>query len=221
MRLLLVEDDALLNQGLTRTLGNEGYAMESVSDLASARAYIASDDIDMVILDLGLPDGDGLTLMSQIKGRKKPLPVLILTARDSLDDKIKGLDLGADDYLVKPFEVDELLARLRVLSRRISGVTSSLLRCAALRLDLAAHQAWVEDQPLSLPRKEYMLLKALMENQGRVLSKEQLEQKLYQWGEELGSNAIEVHIHHLRKKLPANMIKTLRGIGYVLACEPQ
>ncbi|KJY95819.1 response regulator [Pseudoalteromonas ruthenica] len=221
MRLLLVEDDALLNQGLTRTLSNEGYAMESVSDLASARAYIASDDIDMVILDLGLPDGDGLTLMSQIKGRKKPLPVLILTARDSLDDKIKGLDLGADDYLVKPFEVDELLARLRVLSRRISGVTSSLLRCAALRLDLAAHQAWVEEQPLSLPRKEYMLLKALMENQGRVLSKEQLEQKLYQWGEELGSNAIEVHIHHLRKKLPANMIKTLRGIGYVLACEPQ
>ncbi|TMP86838.1 DNA-binding response regulator [Pseudoalteromonas ruthenica] len=221
MRLLLVEDDALLNQGLTRTLGNEGYAMESVSDLASARAYIASDDIDMVILDLGLPDGDGLTLMSQIKGRKKPLPVLILTARDSLDDKIKGLDLGADDYLVKPFEVDELLARLRVLSRRISGVTSSLLRCAALRLDLAAHQAWVDEQPLSLPRKEYMLLKALMENQGRVLSKEQLEQKLYQWGEELGSNAIEVHIHHLRKKLPANMIKTLRGIGYVLAREPQ
>ncbi|MCF2860871.1 response regulator [Pseudoalteromonas sp. Cnat2-41] len=221
MRLLLVEDDALLNQGLTRTLGNEGYAMESVSDLASARAYIASDDIDMVILDLGLPDGDGLTLMSQIKGRKKPLPVLILTARDSLDDKIKGLDLGADDYLVKPFEVDELLARLRVLSRRISGVTSSLLHCAALRLDLAAHQAWVDEQPLSLPRKEYMLLKALMENQGRVLSKEQLEQKLYQWGEELGSNAIEVHIHHLRKKLPANMIKTLRGIGYVLAREPQ
>ena len=221
MRLLLVEDDALLNQGLTRTLGNEGYAMESVSDLASARAYIASDDIDMVILDLGLPDGDGLTLMSQIKGCKKPLPVLILTARDSLDDKIKGLDLGADDYLVKPFEVDELLARLRVLSRRISGVTSSLLHCAALRLDLAAHQAWVDEQPLSLPRKEYMLLKALMENQGRVLSKEQLEQKLYQWGEELGSNAIEVHIHHLRKKLPANMIKTLRGIGYVLAREPQ
>tara|TARA_Y100000588_G_scaffold58790_1_gene57293 strand:+ start:23169 stop:23834 length:666 start_codon:yes stop_codon:yes gene_type:complete len=221
LRLLLVEDDALLNQGLTRTLGNEGYAMESVSDLASARAYIASDDIDMVILDLGLPDGDGLTLMSQIKGRKKPLPVLILTARDSLDDKIKGLDLGADDYLVKPFEVDELLARLRVLSRRISGVTSSLLHCAALRLDLAAHQAWVHEQPLSLPRKEYMLLKALMENQGRVLSKEQLEQKLYQWGEELGSNAIEVHIHHLRKKLPANMIKTLRGIGYVLAREPQ
>ena len=221
MRLLLVEDDALLNQGLTRTLSNEGYAMESVSDLASARAYIASDDIDMVILDLGLPDGDGLTLMSQIKGRKKPLPVLILTARDSLDDKIKGLDLGADDYLVKPFEVDELLARLRVLSRRISGVTSSLLRCAALRLDLGAHQAWVDEQPLSLPRKEYMLLKALMENQGRVLSKEQLEQKLYQWGEELGSNAIEVHIHHLRKKLPANMIKTLRGIGYVLAREPQ
>lgn len=221
MRLLLVEDDALLNQGLTRTLGNEGYAMESVSDLASARAYIASDDIDMVILDLGLPDGDGLTLMSQIKGRKKPLPVLILTARDSLDDKIKGLDLGADDYLVKPFEVDELLARLRVLSRRISGVTSSLLHCAALRLDLAAHQAWVHEQPLSLPRKEYMLLKALMENQGRVLSKELLEQKLYQWGEELGSNAIEVHIHHLRKKLPANMIKTLRGIGYALAREPQ
>ena len=107
MRLLLVEDDALLNQGLTRTLSNEGYAMESVSDLASARAYIASDDIDMVILDLGLPDGDGLTLMSQIKGRKKPLPVLILTARDSLDDKIKGLDLGADDYLVKPFEVSD------------------------------------------------------------------------------------------------------------------
>ncbi|MEM0514797.1 response regulator [Pseudoalteromonas sp. YIC-827] len=217
MRLLLVEDDVIVNEGLSRTLAHEGYAVESVTCLAEARPMVAHDDVDLVILDLGLPDGDGLSLLADIKRRAKPLPVLILTARDSLDDKIQGLDLGADDYLVKPFAVDELLARLRVLGRRVSGVTSSLLQCGSVKMDLGAHQVSVDGALLNLPRKEYMLLKALMENQGRVQSKEQLEQKLYQWGEELGSNAIEVHIHHLRKKLPTKMIKTLRGIGYVLA----
>ncbi|MFY8274717.1 response regulator [Pseudoalteromonas sp. SSDWG2] len=216
MRLLLVEDDLQVNQGLTRTLSHEGYAVESVMCLTDARSFVANDEVDLLILDLGLPDGDGLSLLSDIKKRRKPLPVLILTARDSLDDKIKGLDLGADDYLVKPFEVDELLARLRVLGRRVTGVVSSTLECGPIVMDLAAHDVQINAQALTLPRKEYMLLKALMENQGRVQSKEQLEQKLYQWGEELGSNAIEVHIHHLRKKLPDGTIKTLRGIGYVL-----
>ncbi len=216
MRLLLVEDDQVVNAGLTRTLSSEGYAVESTLCLADARPLVANDEVDLVILDLGLPDGDGLSLLADIKRRKKPLPVLILTARDALDDKIKGLDLGADDYLVKPFEVDELLARVRVLGRRVSGVTSSTLQCGSVVMDLAAHLVTIDGAQLSLPRKEYMLLKALLENQGRVQSKEQLEQKLYQWGEELGSNAIEVHIHHLRKKLPSNAIKTLRGIGYVM-----
>ncbi|MCF6436880.1 MULTISPECIES: response regulator [Pseudoalteromonas] len=217
MRLLLVEDDALLAQGLVHSLQKEGYTVEHAGTANEANKMLNNGEIELVVLDLGLPDGDGLDLLKVIQKQKNQLAVLILTARDSVEDKIRGLDLGADDYLAKPFEAKELFARLRVISRRLGSQSSSILQCQNVQLDLAAHQVCVDALPISLPRKEFMLLKALMENAGRVLSKNQLESKLYQWGEELGSNAIEVHIHNLRKKLPKDFIKTLRGIGYVVA----
>ncbi|QTH73377.1 response regulator [Pseudoalteromonas xiamenensis] len=216
MRLLLVEDDALLAEGLIHSLQKEGYSVDHASTLAAAENLLSEDNTELVVLDLGLPDGDGLNLLKTIRRKKMAIAVIILTARDSIQDKISGLDLGADDYLPKPFEPIELFARLRVISRRFTQTTSSVIKQDGIELDLASHSATVDGAALNLPRKEFMLLKALMENVGRVLSKEQLENKLYQWGEELGSNAIEVHIHHLRKKLPKDTIKTLRGIGYVM-----
>ena len=212
MHLLLVEDDHLVAQGLCRSLRQEGYSVEHSATVKHALQCLGSGEIELVILDLGLPDGDG----SQILKQKKVIPVVILTARSSIDDKVQGLDMGADDYLAKPFEPAELFARLRVASRRVNQAQSSLLQCGEVTMDTSAHSVTLSNELLSLPRKEYMLLKALLENQGRVQSKQQLENKLYQWGEEVGSNTIEVHIHHLRKKFPSDFIKTLRGIGYVV-----
>ena len=216
MHLLLVEDDHLVAQGLCRSLRQEGYSVEHSATVKHALQSLGSGEIEMVILDLGLPDGDGSQVLKQIKSQKKIIPVVILTARSSIDDKVQGLDMGADDYLAKPFEPAELFARLRVASRRVNQAQSSLLQCGDVTMDTSAHSVTLNDELLSLPRKEYMLLKALLENQGRVQSKQQLENKLYQWGEEVGSNTIEVHIHHLRKKFPSDFIKTLRGIGYVV-----
>ena len=216
MHLLLVEDDHLVAQGLCRSLRQEGYSVEHSATVKHALQCLGSGEIELVILDLGLPDGDGSQILKHIKAQKKVIPVVILTARSSIDDKVQGLDMGADDYLAKPFEPAELFARLRVASRRVNQAQSSLLQCGEVTMDTSAHSVTLNDELLSLPRKEYMLLKALLENQGRVQSKQQLENKLYQWGEEIGSNTIEVHIHHLRKKFPSDFIKTLRGIGYVV-----
>ncbi|WP_024613093.1 response regulator transcription factor [Pseudoalteromonas sp. TB64] len=216
MHLLLVEDDHLVAQGLSRSLRQEGYSVEHSGTIKHALQCLESGEIELVILDLGLPDGDGSQILKYIKSQKKVIPVVILTARSSIDDKVQGLDMGADDYLAKPFDPAELFARLRVASRRINQTQSSLLQCGDVVMDTSAHTVILNEQSLTVPRKEYMLLKALMENQGRVQSKQQLENKLYQWGEEVGSNAIEVHIHHLRKKFPSDFIKTLRGIGYVV-----
>jgi two-component system OmpR family response regulator/two-component system response regulator QseB len=216
MHLLLVEDDHLVAQGLCRSLRQEGYSVEHSATVKHALQCLGSGEIELVILDLGLPDGDGSQILKHIKAQKKVVPVVILTARSSIDDKVQGLDMGADDYLAKPFEPAELFARLRVASRRVNQAQSSLLQCGEVTMDTSAHSVTLNDELLSLPRKEYMLLKALLENQGRVQSKQQLENKLYQWGEEVGSNTIEVHIHHLRKKFPSDFIKTLRGIGYVV-----
>ncbi|KAF7762822.1 two-component system, OmpR family, response regulator [Pseudoalteromonas undina] len=216
MHLLLVEDDNLVAQGLCRSLRQEGYSVEHSATVKHALQCLGSGEIELVILDLGLPDGDGSQILKHIKAQKKVIPVVILTARSSIDDKVQGLDMGADDYLAKPFEPAELFARLRVASRRVNQAQSSLLQCGEVTMDTSAHSVTLSDELLSLPRKEYMLLKALLENQGRVQSKQQLENKLYQWGEEVGSNTIEVHIHHLRKKFPSDFIKTLRGIGYVV-----
>ena len=216
MHLLLVEDDHLVAQGLCRSLRQEGYSVEHSATVKHALQCLGSGEIELVILDLGLPDGDGSQILKHIKAQKKVIPVVILTARSSIDDKVQGLDMGADDYLAKPFEPAELFARLRVASRRVNQAQSSLLQCGDVTMDTSAHSVTLNDELLSLPRKEYMLLKALLENQGRVQSKQQLENKPYQWGEEVGSNTIEVHIHHLRKKFPSDFIKTLRGIGYVV-----
>jgi len=171
---------------------------------------------DLLILDIGLPDIDGIEVLKRIRQFNKTLPVLMLTARSSLTDKITGLDSGADDYLSKPFEMTELFARLRVLERRLGSVKQTAITLGDVCLDISAHTVIVSDKNIDLPRHEYMILKALMENTGRVLTRQNLETKIYNWNEEVGSNALEVHIHNLRKKLPKDFIKTIRGVGYTV-----
>lgn len=216
MRLLLVEDDRQLGEAIHSALKMKGLVVSHVCAGKPALHVVDAGDCDAVILDLGLPDMDGLSVLKQIRKGHPAMPVLILTARDSIDDKVAGLDLGADDYLTKPFVMDELFARLRVIERRLGTSSSSTIEIAAVTLDTASMTAAVEQQIMDLSRKEFMVLKALMENAGRVLSRQQLESKLYEWGEEVQSNAIEVHIHHLRKKLPQDFIKTIRGVGYTV-----
>ncbi|WP_339725394.1 response regulator [uncultured Paraglaciecola sp.] len=214
MRILLVEDDLPLARALHQSLRTEGFTANHVADARSALLTIETNECDMLILDLGLPDMDGLALLKQIRQKNIKLPVLILTARDSIDDKIKGLDQGADDYLSKPFDVNELIARLRVIERRLGTATSATITIGEVNLDCASHELKVAGKLIELSRKEFMLLKVLLEQAGRIQSREQLESKLYEWGEEVASNAVEVHIHHLRKKLPEAFIKTIRGVGY-------
>ncbi|SFB96978.1 response regulator [Pseudoalteromonas denitrificans] len=216
MRILLVEDDTLFAQGLIQSLRNEGYSADHCANGKSALLAIDMKEADLIILDLGLPDMDGIDILKHQRRTQPLTPVLILTARDSTDDKIRGLDLGADDYLVKPVDPKELLARLRVMARRLGQFGSSTLEVEGIALNLANNTVEFDGKVLDLPKKEYMVLKALMENTGRIQSREQLEIKLYQWGEEVSSNAVEVHIHHLRKKLPTKFIKTVRGIGYIV-----
>jgi len=217
MRLLLVEDDIALRDGLQQALTVQGFAVNAVSSGAQALAVARAGDCDTVILDLGLPDMDGLSVLKQLRQKWPRLPVLILTARDSLDDRIKGLDLGADDYLVKPFAAPELFARLRVIERRLGTAATHLVRCGEVELDTSAMQLNIGKQVVALSRREYVLLKELMESAGRIKTREQLEASLYSWGEEVASNALEVHISNLRKKLPADFIRTVRGVGYSIA----
>ena len=214
MRILLVEDDIALRDGLQQALSVQGFAVNAVSSGQQALAVARAGDCDAVILDLGLPDMDGLTVLKQLRQKWPRLPVLILTARDALDDRIKGLDLGADDYLVKPFAAPELFARLRVIERRLGTAATHLIKLQQVELDTSAHLVRVEGESVGLSRREYMLLKELMESAGRIKTREQLEASLYAWGEEVASNALEVHISNLRKKLPKDFIKTLRGVGY-------
>ena len=217
MRILLVEDDHPLAQGLKKALHHEGFAVDWLDKGQQAINALAALDAEVMILDLGLPDIDGLEVLKAIKKKQPSLPVLILTARDSIDDKISGLDLGADDYLVKPFAMPELFARLRVFERRLGTATSSIIGIASVTIDTQAHSVLVNGENLAVSRKEYMVLKIMMENAGRIQSRAQLENKLYEWGEEVASNAIEVHIHHLRKQLPDGFIKTVRGVGYTVS----
>ena len=216
MQLLLVEDDLPLASGLKQALQKSGYAVNHVDSGNAALHAIKVERPDIVILDIGLPDIDGIAVLKKLRVSDKMLPVLLLTARDSVDDKVAGLDSGADDYLAKPFEMTELLARLRVLERRLSTVKTSEITIGQVCLDTIDQRVTFQGEELDLARKEYMLLKSLMENAGRVMTRPTLENRLYSWGEEVSSNAVEVHIHHLRKKFGNEFIKTIRGVGYKL-----
>lgn len=214
MRVLLVEDDLALASGMVVALKNQGFTVNHVALGKLALNVIRAQDCDAVVLDLGLPDMDGLDVLKLTRQKNSRLPVLVLTARDGVDDRIRGLDIGADDYLVKPFAMPELFARLRVIERRLGTATSHLISMHGVTLDSSAHQAYVDAEVLNLSRREYMVLKMLMESAGRIKTREQLEASLYAWGEEVASNALEVHISNLRKKLPKDFIKTIRGVGY-------
>jgi DNA-binding response OmpR family regulator len=222
MRILLVEDDIPLATALQKSLQTEGFVVNHVQQGKLALSALACDDQDMMILDLGLPDIDGLEILKQLREKKSTLPVIILTARDSIESKVKGLDYGADDYLAKPFEIKELMARLRVIERRLGTASSAFICINGVKLDTHAHNVFVcdsvtgKEHEITFSKKEYMVLKALMENAGRILSREKIESKLYHWGEEILSNAVEVHIHKLRKYLPENFIKNVRGVGYII-----
>ncbi len=216
MRLLLVEDDPMLGDGLRVGLRHAGYAVDWVQDGQAARLSLQSETYDLVVLDLGLPKINGLELLKWLRGQNLGVAVLVLTARDTVRDRITGLDAGADDYLVKPFDLDELIARLRALSRRGSGVITPVLQHGDITLDPAAHQVQKGGDSVDLSAREFALLHQLLLNMGRVQTRDQLENHLYGWGEEIESNSIEVHIHHLRKKLGSQLIRTLRGIGYVI-----
>ena len=217
MQILLVEDDRSLASGLRQALHKQGYVVNHVETGEAALHVIGTEPPDIVILDLGLPDIDGINVLKRLRKKNSYLPVLLLTARSAIEDKIAGLDSGADDYLAKPFEMTELFARLRVFERRISSVKTTEIIIGDVCLDASSHSVILGGDPLELPRKEYMVLKSLMENAGRVLTRSALETRLYDWGEEVTSNALEVHIHHLRKKLGADFIKTIRGVGYKIA----
>ncbi|MBA6292380.1 response regulator transcription factor [Colwellia sp. MB3u-70] len=216
MRILLVEDDLPLAQALQQSLRHEGFLVNHVDTGEDALMSLAIPDHDMVILDLGLPDMDGLLVLKKLRAKKKTTPVIVLTARDTVEQRVQGLDFGADDYLIKPFDINELLARLRVIERRLGTADSAIISIALVKLDTTAHKVFIEDKELSCSKKEYMVLKVLMENAGRIQSREQIESRLYDWGEEVMSNAVEVHIHNLRKKLPEKFIQTVRGVGYTI-----
>jgi len=217
MRILLVEDDPQLGDGLTIGLRQAGFAVDWLKDGNSADQALQSETFDFVVLDLGLPRLSGMEVLSRARSRGQHMPILILTARDATGEKVSGLDAGADDYLVKPIDLDELTARIRALTRRSAGRAEPLLIHGDLALDPAAHTLTQAGLVVELSSREFSLLQQLLENAGRVLTRTQLEQSIYGWRDEPDSNALEVHIHHLRKKLGSELIRTLRGVGYTIA----
>jgi two-component system response regulator QseB len=216
LKILVVEDDVLIASGLQLALGRLHHRVELIADGLQAQRLLDTEDFDLVILDLGLPGKDGFEVLSHLRQAGSPVSVLILSARDGVKDRVKGLDLGADDYLTKPFELDELLARVRVLERRRVSSANPVLDNGRLALDLNAMSASWDGQLVDLPRREWMLLRLLVENPQRVYTRSQIEDALYGWSEGTESNAIDVHVHHLRKKITPDIIKTIRGIGYRL-----
>ncbi len=223
MRVLLVEDDRMIAEGVRKGLRRDGWAVDWVADGVAALDALAMaveiEPYDLMLLDLGLPKRDGLEVLRSVRAQEMDLPVLILTARDAVADRVKGLDTGADDYLVKPFDLDELGARMRALLRRRVGRSSAVVRHGPLTLDPATHEVALDGNPVALSAREFALLEALLARPGAVLSKSQLEEKMYGWGEEIGSNTVEVYIHALRKKLGAELIRNVRGLGYTIAKE--
>jgi len=216
MRILLVEDDRALGEGIRTALKPEGYTVDWLQDGASALHALNHESFELVILDLGLPRLDGLELLKRLRAAGKPVPVLVLTARDATSDRIAGLDAGADDYLVKPFDVAELKARLRALLRRSFNRPEPVLEYRGILLDPVNQQVSYQGTPINLPRKEFVLLHELLAQPGRVLTRDRLQQVLYGWDEDVESNALEVHIHHLRKKFFPELIRTVRGVGYLV-----
>ncbi|MDH5391916.1 MAG: response regulator transcription factor [Gammaproteobacteria bacterium] len=216
MRLLLVEDDVLLGEGVELGLRKAGYAVDWVRDGEAATTALIAEDYELMVLDIGLPKKSGLDVLKELRDSGDKLPVMILTAMASVDHRVQGLDAGADDYLTKPFDLAELYARLRALARRNTGRTESLIEYGDIRLDPAAYDVHKGGDKVDLSRREYAVLLSLLENTGRVMSREMLEQTMYGWGEEVGSNAVEVYVHHLRKKLGNELIRTIRGIGYMI-----
>jgi two-component system OmpR family response regulator/two-component system response regulator QseB len=216
MRVLIVEDDPLLGDALAAGLKQRGFQADWVQDGRDAQAAVRVEPFAAVVLDLGLPGLGGIELLRGERARGNKVPVLILTARDAVQDRIAGLDSGADDYVVKPTDLDELAARLRALVRRSKGEPAPVLQIGQVVLDPAARMVTLDGQAMDLPPREFTLLQELMLNAGRVLSREQLEERMYRWGDEVESNAVEVHVHHLRRKLGAQIVKTIRGVGYMM-----
>jgi two-component system OmpR family response regulator/two-component system response regulator QseB len=216
MRVLLVEDDRLLGDGVQAGLTGAGFAVDWVRDGESALAALATEGFAALVLDLGLPRQDGFAVLATLRKRGATLPVLVLTARDQVADKVSALDGGADDYMVKPFDLDELAARLRALLRRAGGRATAALVHGALSLDPAARKVFVDALPVALTAREFDLLHMLLNSAGRVLTRRVLEEKLYAWGDAVESNVLEVHIHHLRRKLGVELIQTVRGVGYLI-----
>ena len=216
MRVLLVEDDESLGEGIRTALRRAAYAVDWLRDGASALAAIRDGGIDLVVLDLGLPRVDGIEVIRAARRAGAAVPILVLSARERPADRTLGLDVGADDYLGKPFDTHELLARVRALLRRSAGNASPVLSCGALELDPAALSVRWQGRNIDLPRREFALLRVLMESPGRTVSRESAQQRLFGWDEDVASNALDVHVHHLRRKLPAALIRTVRGMGYAL-----
>ena len=219
MRVLLVEDDALLGDALQVGLREQGFAVEWIRDGAAGEAALASDEFTAIVLDLGLPRMSGLELLRRVRNRGDHTPVIILTAREAVDDRVRGLDLGADDYVVKPVALKELAARLRAVARRAQGIASGSIIVGSLSLDLASRAVTFEGNPVELQPREFALLQELVLRAGRVVTRTQLETQLYEWDCSLDSNAIEVHVHHLRRKLAPKLIRTVRGVGYMIPRE--
>lgn len=215
MRLLLVEDDHTLGDGITKWLAESGYATDWLQNGNQAQSALLTQEYDCVILDINLPGISGLQILRNMRKLKNETPVLLLTARDMISDRVKGLDSGADDYLTKPFDLDEFSARIRALLRRNTGRLDPVLKHRGISIDLASRTVRKSGQVIELSVREFSLLQLLVENPGKVFSKSRIEESLYSWRDDVSSNAVEVHIHHLRKKLGNDLIRTIRGVGYI------
>ncbi|HCE09809.1 MAG TPA: DNA-binding response regulator [Oxalobacteraceae bacterium] len=216
MRILLVEDDRMIGESVRTSLRQDGYAVDWVQDGRSADAAMSAEHFDLVLLDLGLPGMSGLEVLHSLRGRKNSTPVIVITARDGIEDRIKGLDAGADDYVVKPFDVDELAARIRSSLRRSSGHAEPEIEILGVRINPATREVRKDGKKIMLSAREYAIVEALMLRPGAILSRAQLEERMYGWGDEIESNAIEVYIHGVRRKLGADFVQNVRGVGYFI-----
>ena len=220
MRVLLVEDDGMIGASVQKGLRQDGFSVDWVRDGKAAETALAGHTYDVVLLDLGLPGKSGTEVLKTLRRGGSDVPVLVITARDSVGDRVAGLDSGADDYIVKPFDLDELAARIRAVMRRRAGRSDPVVRVGDVTLDPASHRVTLKGAEVALSARELALLEALLDRPGAILSRSQLEERIYGWGEEVGSNTVEVYIHALRKKLGADFIRTVRGVGYTVRREP-